>query len=176
MKMFEIKHKTTGAILFKVEAKTTRIAVELAVKSKANLSKADLSGANLSGANLSGANLSGANLSGANLSGVDLSGVDLFWANLSKADLSGANLSGVDLFWADLSGANLSGANLDFSSGFSFRCGSLGIKADLRLAAQMAYHFCRFDFGDCDEAKAAQQAIKELANKFHRVAECGKID
>ena len=45
------------------------MAVEAAVKSRADLSRADLSRADLSGANLYGANLSGANLYGANLSG-----------------------------------------------------------------------------------------------------------
>jgi hypothetical protein len=93
----------------------------------------------------------------------------------SGADLSGANLSGADLSGANLPGANLSGADLDFSSGFPFRCSSFGFKADLRLAAQLSYHFCRIDFGDCEEAKAAQEAIKELGNKFHRVEECGKL-
>ena len=47
------------------------MAVEVAVKSRANLSGAYLSGADLSGANLSGAYLSGADLSGANLSGAE---------------------------------------------------------------------------------------------------------
>ena len=89
----------------------------------------------------------------------------------AKADLSCADLS-----CADLSGADLSGANLDFSSGVPFWCGSFGLKADLRLAAQMAYHFCRIDFPDCVEAQAAQEALKPLANKFHRVEECGKIE
>jgi len=96
---FEIKHRFTGAILFSVEAKMLRLAVEAAIKSGTHLSYANLSHANLSGADLSGANLSGANLLYANLSGADLSG-----ANLLYADLSGANL-----LYADLSGANLSG-------------------------------------------------------------------
>ena len=77
---------------------------------------------------------------------------------------------------ANLSGANLSKANLDFSSGFTFACKTFNIKADLRLASQLAYHFCRFDFQDCEEAKQAQAALKELANRFHRVEECGRIE
>jgi uncharacterized protein YjbI with pentapeptide repeats len=89
----------------------------------------------------------------------------------TKADLRGADLSE-----ADLSEANLSWANLDFSSGISFQCSSFGFKADIRLAAQIAYHFCRIDFGDCAEAKEAQEAIKKLANQFHRVEECGRIE
>ena len=123
----EIKSRFRGNVLFTVEAESWKVALELAVKSGANLFGADLSGANLFGANLSGANLSGANLFGANLSranlsranlsradlfGADLSGANLFGANLFGANLSGANLSRADLFGADLSGANLSRANL----------------------------------------------------------------
>jgi Pentapeptide repeats (8 copies) len=89
---FEIKSQFDSSVLFSIETDTWKLAVEAAVKSRANLYGANLYGANLSGANLYGANLSGANLSGANLSGADLSD-----ANLSRADLSGANLYGADL-------------------------------------------------------------------------------
>lgn len=87
-----------------------------------------------------------------------------------------ANLSKADLSWANLSEANLSKANLDFSSGFTFACKTFDIKAELRLAAQLAYHFCRFNFNGCEEAQQAQSALKDLANKFHRAGECGKIE
>ena len=102
MKLFEIKDRYNGALLFSVATTSIKLCLELAVKAGANLSGANLSGAGLSGANLSGANLSGANLSGAGLSG----------ANLSEANLRGANLSGANLSGANLSGAGLSGANL----------------------------------------------------------------
>ncbi len=92
-------------------------------------------------------------------------------ANLREADLSWANLSGANLRWA-----NLSEADLDFSSGFAFKCTSFAVKLDLKIAAQLAYHFCRFDFGDCEEAKQAQKSLTDLANKFHRVKECGRIE
>ena len=70
---FEIKSWYTGGILFSIETDSWKLAVEAAVKARADLSGADLSGADLSGANLSRANLSRANLSRANLSGADLS-------------------------------------------------------------------------------------------------------
>ena len=100
-------------------------------------------------------------------------------ANLSDADLRGANLRGANLRCANLRGANLRGANLiganlDFSSGLSFRCASFDAKIDIRIGAQMAYHFCRMMTED-PEVKQAQKAIRDLANKFHRVGECGKI-
>ena len=80
MKKIEIKSRFSGKVIFSVEAESLKIAVELAIKSGANLSRADLYGAYLSRAYLSGANLSRADLSRANLSGADL----------SRAYLSGA--------------------------------------------------------------------------------------
>ena len=86
-----------------------------------------------------------------------------------RADLSGADLSG-----ADLSGANLSGADLDFSC-WPLWCGGLAVKVCKRIAAQLAYHFCRLD---CDDPEyiAARNAILDFANQFHRVGECGKLE
>ena len=111
--------------------------------------QADLRGADLGGANLRGANLRGANLRG--------------------ADLGGANLRG-----ADLGGANLEGANLDYSC-WPLWCGSLGVRVCKRIAAQLAYHFCRLVCDD-PEVIAAQNALIPLANQFHRVDDCGKIE
>ena len=88
-----------------------------------------------------------------------------------RADLSDADLRG-----ADLRGANLRGANLDFSSGLTLSCSSLGIKSNLRLVAQLAYHLARVEC-DAPEFKAVMKtkSFKALANSFHRVEECGKI-
>ena len=151
---FSIKHRVTKENIVTVEYEKGEnqwfIAINAAIKASANLSYADLSSADLRYANL-------------------------HYADLSYADLSYADLRYADLRYADLRYADLRCADLDFSSGLSFRCGSFNIKADLRLAAQLAYHFCRIDFGGCDEAKAAQEALKELGNKFHRLEECGKL-
>ena len=94
---FEIKHRVTGSILFECDALSLKLAVELAVEQKAELSYANLSSANLSYTNLRYTNLSYA---------------DLRYANLSYANLSYADLSYADLRYADLSYANLSSANL----------------------------------------------------------------
>ena len=106
--------------------------------------------------------------------GADLREADLREADLREADLCGADLRGANLRGADLRGANLSEANLDFSC-WPLWCGSFGVKVDLKIAAQLAYHFCRVD---CDnpEYEAARSALLGLANKFHRLDECGKID
>ena len=115
------------------------------------------------------ADLSGADLSRANLIGADLSRVNLSRANLRGADLSGANLGG-----ANLSGADLHGANLDYSC-WPLWCGSLGVKVDVRIARQLAYHFCRLDCDD-PEYLEARKEIAKFANGFHRVDECGRIE
>ena len=62
---FEIKSRYNASILFSLETDSIKLCIEVAVKSRADLSGANLSGANLSRANLYGADLSGADLSGA---------------------------------------------------------------------------------------------------------------
>jgi len=121
------------------------------------------------GDNLQGADLQYANLRGANLRGANLRGANLLGANLRDADLQGA-----DLQYANLRGADLRGAYLDYSSGLPFWCGSFEVKLDSKQAYQLLYHFCRFDFED-EEIKKVQSFLKDLANKFHRVNECGEI-
>ena len=128
----------------------------------------------LRGADLSDANLINANLRGANLRGADLRYADLRYANLRGADLSGANLSAANLMEAILSGANLSGANLDYSC-YPLWCGSLHLKADKRLACQLAYHLCSLQCDDADYIKM-RNSILDFANQFHRVDECGKLE
>ena len=146
---------------------------------RANLCGADLGGANLNGANLCGADLGGANLNRADLREANLNRADLREANLNRADLREANLCGANLREANLCGANfreanLHGANLDYSC-WPLWCGSLDVKVDARIARQLAYHFCRLDCDD-PEYLEARKAIASLANKFHRVDECGVIE
>ena len=147
--------------------------------SSADLSCADLSNANLSNANLRGANLSKANLSNADLRGADLSNATLRDADFGGAKLSNANLRDADLrcaklSFADLNGANLNGANLDYSC-YPLSCGSLHLKADKRLACQLAYHLCSIQCDDADYIKM-RNSILDFANQFHRVCECGKLE
>ena len=136
--------------------------------------QANLSSANLSSADLRYANLRYADLRSADLSSANLSSADLRYADLSSADLSSANLRYADLIYADLSSADLRSADLDYSA-FPLWCGSFGAKVDIRLSAQLAYHFCCLDTENKD-VKKAQKALKILANKFHRVKECGEIE
>lgn len=95
-------------------------------------------------------------------------------ANLCGADLWGADLREADLRGANLLEADLRGAYLDYSC-WPLWCGSLDVRVCKRIASQLAYHFCRLDCDD-PEVIAAQNAIIPLANQFHRVDECGKLE
>ena len=132
--------------------------------------RADLSGADFYGADLYGANLSGANLSGADLSGADLSGANLIYANLRDANLRDANLRDADL----------RGANIDFSV-WPLWCGGLDVHIDDRIAIQLLYHLVRnvlYSKNTSEELKSllSQKEILKVANHFHRVDECGRIE
>ena len=129
----------------------------------------DLRGADLSRTVLSGADLRGANLIGANLRDANLRGANLINANLRDANLRGANLIN-----ADLRDANLMEANLDYSC-YPLWCGSLHLKADKRLACQLAYHLCSIQCDDADYIKM-RNSILDFANQFHRVRECGELE
>ena len=115
-------------------------------------------------ADLRYANLKGADLKGANLKGADLRYADLRYANLRGADLNGANLKGADL----------RGANIDFSC-YPLWCGSLGLKADKRLACQLAYHLCSMQCDDTEFVKM-RNSVLSFANQFHRADECGVLE
>ena len=130
--------------------------------------------ADLCGANLQGANLREANLWRASLQEADLEGADLRRANLREANLWRASLQEADLEGANLRRADLRGADLDYSC-WPLWCGSLDVRVCKRIAAQLAYHFCRLDCDD-PEVIAAQNALIPLANQFHRVDECGKLE
>ena len=122
----------------------------------------------LRGADLSNANLRGADLSNANLRGADLNDADLRSANLSNANLSDANLKG-----ANLNDADLRSANLDYSC-YPLWYGSLHLKANKRLACQLAYHLCSMQCDDADYVKM-RNSILGFANQFHRVDKCGEL-
>ena len=83
----QIMHKFETRVLFECEADSLKIAIEMAVKQKINLSGAYLSGANLSGAYLDGANLDRAYLYGAYLDGANLYGANLSGEKLDKCPI-----------------------------------------------------------------------------------------
>ncbi|MFQ8684319.1 MAG: hypothetical protein ACLR99_11345 [Acutalibacteraceae bacterium] len=79
-----------------------------------------------------------------------------------------------DLHKTDLSKADLRGANIDYAC-WPLWCGSLGVKVDVRIARQLAYHLCALDCDDPEYIKA-RNAILDFANQFHRVQECGILE
>ena len=140
----------------------------------ADLRDAYLRDADLRDAYLRDANLRDANLLDANLRGADLHGAYLLNANLHGADLYCANLCGANLF-----GADLYGANIDFSC-LSLCCGSLHVHFDNRQMIQILYHllsvvsYSKYASEEMKKALLTPELCK-IANKFHRVNECGKI-
>lgn len=124
-------------------------------------------------ADLRDADLRDAGLRNANLCGADLCGADLCDADLCYADLRYA-----DLHNADLCGADLRGADLDFSC-LPLWCGSLAANFDDRQIIQLIYHAVKAGLSSkntSNEVKEELSKLKALANKFHRVNECGIID
>ena len=164
-------------------------------KNGKNLGRADLGEANLRGADLTNAILVGADLREADLREADLREADLRNANLYGANLRKANLYGADLSWVDLSGANLSWANLreadlgganlreadlDYSC-WTLWCGSLKAQIDDRIAVQFLYHLCSTvlhspEVGVDIKAVLLSQMVLDIANRFHRANECGKLE
>ena len=154
---------------------------------RANLRGANLRGANLRGADLRGADLRGADLKDADLKSVDLRGANLKRANLRWGDLEWGDLKDADLRYADLRGANLKranlryadlrGADLDYLS-FPLWCGSFDIIVDERLIRQLCYHIVKLKYvGNDSDIKTLLESdvFKSVANKFHRVEECGAV-
>ena len=88
-------------------------------------------------------------------------------ADLCEADLRGANLRGADLREADL----------DYSC-LPLWCGSLAANFDDRQLIQITYHLVKSGLGSTNATNDTKNELKkliDLANKFHRVDECGKI-
>ena len=145
----------------------------------ADLQYADLHGVKLQRADLQDADLRNVNLRGADLRNADLRGANLQHADLQYADLHGVKLRGADLQGADLRNADLRGADIDFSC-LPLWCGSLEVKIDAKIAAQLMYHIMRAMQsvkGDADvKAVLANEDNIRLANRFHRAAECGEIE
>ena len=104
--------------------------------------------------------------------------LSLRWANLSMANLRGEDLSWANLSMANLRGADLRGADLDFSC-WPLWYESLNVKIDKRIFCQLLYHTLRAGQSvDDPEVKRLFEIpeIVNLAKKFHRVEESGKIE
>lgn len=79
---------------------------------------------------------------------------------------------------ADLSHADLNDVNMDFSV-LPLWCGSLSANFDDKIIIQIIYHAVKAGLNSrntTDEVKAELRKVINLANKFHRVNGCGKIE
>ena len=166
IKMIEIKNRFDGAVIFSGNFDTIGEAVLAAIKEKKSLRYA---------------NLDYANLRSADLRYADLHSADLRYADLSSADLSYADLRYVNLRYVNLSCANLSYADLDYSV-LSFSCKSLATKFDEKHIIQIIYHAAKptqnnkLDIKDTDLKRLLKSKLfQKVANKFHRIDECGKF-
>ena len=112
-----------------------------------------------------------AHLQYADLQYADLQRADLQYADLQRADLRDANLQGAHLQGAHLQHADLRDANLDFSC-LPLWCGGSKFKADAKLMAQIAAHFCAIE---CDDPAyiAARAAVLSFALTSHRASDLG---
>lgn len=103
-----------------------------------------------------------------NLSHGNLSGSNLVYSNLCNSNLSGSNLSG----------SHLSGSDLDYSC-LPLWCGSLNAHFDDRQIIQFVYHAVRAGLDSpnvSEDVKSELRKVAGLANRFHRVGECGRIE
>jgi len=87
---YKIRDRFNNSVSFEGEFDSLGLAVEAAVRARADLTRANLIGANLIEANLIEANLTNADLTGATIYGANLTN-----ANLTDANLTNANLNGV---------------------------------------------------------------------------------
>ena len=94
--------------------------------------------------------------------------------------LCGADLRHIDFCNTDLRHADFRGANIDYSA-FTLCCGGLCVHIDDRIAIQLLYHLVRnvlYSKNTSEELKSllGQKDIVRVANQFHRVDECGRIE
>ena len=116
----------------------------------------------------------------ANLGGADLQSAILEDSELQGADLRGALLQHSNLRGAGLRHSDLRGADLDYAS-WPLGCGSLKAYVDDRIAIQLLYHTLSVVqhspyVSEDVKAKLLTPGIVSMANRFHRVRECGKIE
>lgn len=86
----------------------------------------------------------------------------------------------MDMQDADMRGADMRGADIDYSA-WPLWCGSLKAHVDDRIAVQLLYHtlsvvqYSPYVSEDIKRTLLTPDVV-ELANRFHRVDECGKLD
>lgn len=89
--------------------------------------------------------------------------------NFSKSNLRHVNFNNNNT----IKNCNFTGSDIDFSS-LTLSCSGLRWKVDESLASQFLYHICSMECNSEDFLELRDKMIP-LANKFHRVPECGTL-
>jgi uncharacterized protein YjbI with pentapeptide repeats len=121
MKLYKIKQKQSGSILFQGDYQSFKHCIEDAVNQNISLKNADFSHQNLSNAMLDdadfeGADFSHANLTGANLTHTNLSSCDFSHATLYNCFLSLSSMHKCNFSYAFFGGTDIAGALIDYAS------------------------------------------------------------
>ena len=101
-------------------------------------------------------------------------------ADLRHADLHGKKLWDVSLHRVNLCHVDMRGADIDYAS-WPLWCGSLKAYVDDRIAIQLLYHTLSvvqhspYVSEEVKEALLSAENVR-IANRFHRVLECGEIE
>ena len=101
-------------------------------------------------------------------------------ANLQYANLQYANMQNANMQDADMRGADMRGADIDYSA-WPLWCGSLKAHVDDRIAIQLLYHALSvvqhspYVSEDIKRTLLTPEVV-EVANRFHRVNECGELE
>lgn len=121
-----------------------------------------------------------ANMQHANMQYADMRGTNLRNANMQHANMQDVNLQDADMRGADMRDADMRDADIDYSA-WPLWCGSLKAHVDDRIAIQLLYHtlsVVQHSPYVSDELKRVllTEPVVDIANRFHRVDECGKLE
>lgn len=144
----------------------------------------DLRNVNMNRADMMGVNMQRANTQRADMQDANMWGADMRGANMQRANMQRANMQHVDMQHADMRSAEMQrtdmrGVNIDYSA-WPLCCGSLKAYVDDRIAIQLLYHtlsvvqYSRYVSEDVKRTLLTQDVV-DVANRFHRVDECGKL-
>ena len=91
-----------------------------------------------------------------------------------------ANMRSANMRGADMRSADMQGADIDYSA-WPLWCGSLKAHVDDRIAIQLLYHTLSVVQNSpyvSDDIKRTllTEDVVDIANRFHRVEECGKLE
>lgn len=101
-------------------------------------------------------------------------------ANMQGADMRSADMRRANMQGADMRGTDMRHANIDYSA-WPLWCGSLNAHVDDRIAVQLLYHTLSVVQHSPYVANEIKRTlltpeVVEIANQFHLVDECGKLE